>query len=577
MRPYSRRNILCPVVRNVLLGGLILLTIHTKSLGETAWQPDEFPISYWYGPPVSENKLETWQRVKDCNFTFCGPTGGYSLEENKKMFDFCRQVGIKAMLAEDRITWQMVMDDKWKEMIGQVVADYSSNPALYGYYIQDEPNHELFQALGQVSQELQRRDPKHLPYINLFPTYASVEQLGNPTYADHLEKYLGIVKPAVLSYDHYCLLKNGQDRPDYFENLALIREYGLRYGVPPWNIILSLPHLGYRDPSAGEMRWQVYTSLAYGMKGLMYFTYWTDKAWEAEKEIGIVHADGSPARLYPIVQQLNAEIKALGKTMLGLTSTGVFHTGPIPQGCTKLGADAPVQAQGEPPLVFGFFKEASGREYSMVVNRDHDKPVDVDLTFRSHITGATELTVRSEEKLLPLENHKAKLHLEAGDGKLFRLDTEFKYPEPPKLLPGIDFQFNTDGDLDGWGGFSSLTAPQVKNSVLTLTFTGNDPFLCRTFLRIDPDTYSKIKVRMKLPPCQPEGQLFWTTSDEPQFTDAKYLNFKVTPDGEWHEYEIPVGTHPRWKGKAIRAIRFDPTVGGATPGSKVEIDRITGE
>lgn len=33
------------------------------------WQPNEFPIGYWLGPPVAFNKLETWQTVKDGNFT----------------------------------------------------------------------------------------------------------------------------------------------------------------------------------------------------------------------------------------------------------------------------------------------------------------------------------------------------------------------------------------------------------------------------------------------------------------------------------------------------------------------------
>lgn len=51
----------------------------------------------------------------------------------------------------------------------------------------------------------------------------------------------------------------------------------------------------------------------------------------------------------------------------------------------------------------------------------------------------------------------------------------------------------------------------------------------------------------------------------------------MQPDGEWHEYVIPVAKHPQWQGKAIRAIRLDPTVGGAEVGSKLAIDWIVGE
>jgi hypothetical protein len=82
---------------------------------------------------------------------------------------------------------------------------------------------------------------------------------------------------------------------------------------------------------------------------------------------------------------------------------------------------------------------------------------------------------------------------------------------------------------------------------------------------------------MKLESGNPEGQLFWTTNEEPGFADNKYLNFAIQPDGQWHEYTIPVGEHPRWQGKAVRGLRLDPTTGGAKPGSQVEIDWIRGE
>jgi hypothetical protein len=51
----------------------------------------------------------------------------------------------------------------------------------------------------------------------------------------------------------------------------------------------------------------------------------------------------------------------------------------------------------------------------------------------------------------------------------------------------------------------------------------------------------------------------------------------VITDGQWHEYEIPVATHVKWRGKTICGVRLDPTTGGAAPGSKIGIDWIIGE
>ncbi len=554
------------------------IALNVLAMTAEAWQPDEFPIGYWLGPPAAFNRLKTWQTVKDGNFTLCGPAGGYSVAENRRMLDFCQQVGLKAMVVDGRINWKMLANDDWQKTIAEIVADYGSHSALFGYYLQDEPNYAQFRTLGQMNAEFLRCDPKHLPYINLFPTYASTKQLGTPTYSDHLDKYLSIVRPAVLSYDHYCLLRDGRDRPDYFENLALIREYGQRYGTPSWNIILSAPHLAYRDPTAGEMRWQVYTSLAYGMKGIMWFTYWTLPAWGEDGGTAIVDSEGKPARLYPIVQQLNGETKVLGRTLLRLTSTGVFHTGDTPRGCRRLGDDAVLQAPADVPLVIGFFRDDHGVEYAMVVNRDHAKSVEFPLTFLPHVVSVAEISAADgTARPLTLSKQQVKLRLAAGDGRLLKLTTSFQYPEPPKPLDVIDFQFGRENDLEGWDGFHSLTGAQTREGVLSMTVTGADPFFHRTYLRIAPASYTKVKVRIKLPPCNTEGQLFWTTNEEPDFDDDKYLNFPVTPDGQWHEYEIPVATHAKWQGRAIRAVRLDPTTGGAEPGSKIEIDWIVGE
>jgi len=547
----------------------LALTLTLAVPSQQAWLPAEFPISYWLGPPVENNNLQAWQLIRDCNFTIAGPYWGYSTDENLKMLDFCRQLGLTAIVSDPRINWRIVIEDNWQDTVRQVLADYDSHPATCGYYLQDEPNYEVFQPLGLLSQEFQRQSPAHLPYINLFPTYANVQQLGTPTYAHHLDKYLSIVKPAVLSYDHYCLLAEGRDRPDYFENLGLIREYGLRYGVPPWNIIQALQYSpAVREPSDGEMRWQVYTSLAYGMKGIMYFTYWQ----------GIVDPDGKPTRLYPIVQQLNGEMRALGKTLLGLTSTGVFHTGEIPLGATRLGSDSVVALPQDLPLVIGFFRDEGAREYVMIANRDYSQPVTFDATFLPHVAGLSLISARDgSEEPLALTDHKASFELPPGDGRLLRLTTEFSYPKPPQPLTEINFQFDDDNDTAGWGERNSLSPPVVKGGTMTMTFTGADPYIVRSWLRLQPDQYSKLRVRMRLPACDAQGQLFWTTDESPGFADDKYLNFAVIPDGAWHEYEIPVGDHENWRGKAVRGIRLDPTTGEAQPGSKVEIDWIVGE
>ena len=94
------------------------------------------------------------------------------------------------------------------------------------------------------------------------------------------------------------------------------------------------------DVSEGEMRWQIYTSLALGAKGVLYFCYWTP--WGAPSkyfvrgqaimtpravEPGKAPFIGQqvPSQKYPIVQKLNAKLKVLGNFLLKKDSSAVLQ------------------------------------------------------------------------------------------------------------------------------------------------------------------------------------------------------------------------------------------------------------
>ncbi|MHB8901831.1 MAG: hypothetical protein ACYC6Y_24005 [Thermoguttaceae bacterium] len=78
----------------------------------------------------------------------------------------------------------------------------------FRYYITDELRAAAFPPLGKLVDHLRRLDPAHLAYINLFPTYANNQQLGTTgdtvtACREHLRQYVDVVKPSLISYDHY--------------------------------------------------------------------------------------------------------------------------------------------------------------------------------------------------------------------------------------------------------------------------------------------------------------------------------------------------------------------------------------
>lgn len=203
-----------------------------------------------------------------------------------------------------------------------VIEQFRDDPAVIGYYITDEPNAHAFPNLATVVSYIRARDPRRFTYINLFPTYASSDQLGSDSYRDHVRDFTGIVQPNILSYDHYCFL-NDTTIPSYFDNLEIVSEQARRASVPFCNIIQAINSQAgpWRRLSAGEYRYQVYSSLAYGARGIMYFN-WNNGLY------GILHAPADErAEGYAAIQALNTEINALEPVYLYWGTTDGTDTG----------------------------------------------------------------------------------------------------------------------------------------------------------------------------------------------------------------------------------------------------------
>src|SRR5439155_20970210 len=142
-------------------------------------------------------------------------------------------------------------------------------------------------------------------------------------------QFVETVRPKLLSFDHYALVEAGE-RPGYFENLEVIRREALRAEVPFASILLATPHGAYRDPSEADLRWQVYTSLAYGARGILYFTYWTPRSDTWNFHNGILDEQGRRTAHYAQVRRINSELNALARTLVHLRSAGVYHAGGLP-------------------------------------------------------------------------------------------------------------------------------------------------------------------------------------------------------------------------------------------------------
>jgi hypothetical protein len=214
---------------------------------------------------------------------------------------------------------------------------------------------------------VKERHPGVWPYINLFPNYADASQLGTNTYDEYVEKFVETCRPPVLSYDHYAIFEGGGMRGEYFANLESMRRAALKHKLPFWQIVLSVGCLNYREPTAADMRFQVYTSLAYGARGLAYFKYFTPAVGNYRN--GPIDQFGHETSMWHTLRQVNLQVGKLAPTLLKLTTDRVYHFGNVPAGSTGPDEKSIVKAMAGQMLV-GDFTHADGTRYVMIVNKD---------------------------------------------------------------------------------------------------------------------------------------------------------------------------------------------------------------
>jgi hypothetical protein len=385
-----------------------------------AWQIGTPIVTYWAGPAMTD---ATAQQMAEggWNVVWC----------TEKDLDVAQRHGLRAQLHDGLLNPAALDDPNLRAQLDALIDRVKNHPALYDYFITDEPAASAFPALGKLVAYLRQRDPAHLAYINLFPTYANNEQLGTQgdtatAYKEHLRQYVDVVKPGLISYDHYHFQAGDRDGGEYFLNLAMIRQAAMDAGVPFLNIVQACTWTpSMRVPNADELRFLVYTTAAYGAMGISYYVYCHPGHTGA-----IAHADGTPTWAYYELKSFNREFVAVASQLKPLRSLGVYHLGMIPAGGQALPKKSAFRLDPEvatvpynPPekmkgMLLGYFGRPGKPSHVVVVNLDYTRKA------ATTVVGPGPLEVfnaRTGKWRASKDGARARVQLPPGGGQLVRL------------------------------------------------------------------------------------------------------------------------------------------------------------
>jgi len=412
-------------------------------------QTEKIPILAWYG--VQEHTIERYQEMKECGIDY-----NYSwftnVEDLSQAMDVANEAGIKMIIYCPELETETE----------KTVNHFKEHPALAGYYLQDEPNRSDFQYLSELNKRIQTIDNKHFCYINLFPNYASSEQLGISSYLEHVQLFLQEVPVEILSFDYFPIRvrdkvrylnkikrilplsninkMNTKERyinGEWYENLEIISKEARKAGIPFWTFALATALGPYPIPTLDDLRLQVYSNFAYGAQGIQYFTYWTPLAGDIEDfhDGPIDYNTGKKTVTWYTVQQMNNEIKALSYVFLGANVIQVRHivktafgtNGKVPNETIQFNfANRPEEANiikklkipNSTNAVISFLKNGN-RCYMVIINRNLSG--DKNVTFR--IKGGAGLQlIKRDGTIIPASSENSKQTVTPGDVLIYGWD-----------------------------------------------------------------------------------------------------------------------------------------------------------
>lgn len=340
---------------------IIVITLCAFFTCTTFAQTNFFPIMAWNHAP---NDPAVLKKMRDGGLTVAGFVATSAL-------DACHAAGLKAIVSDNRSAnydWTNVDDNIARSNITSLVKQVGKHPAVYGYYLRDEPNSSFFPGLAKVAAHIHRLDPGKWAYINLFPNYADAGQLGASSYDEYVERFVATCQPTVLSYDNYSLMDDGSLRDGYWANLQSMRNASVKDKLPFWNIVLAVAHFNYREPTAADLRFQVYTTLAYGGKGIAYFCYFAPQVGNYRG--APIDQFGNETQSWQWMQNVNLQVAQLAPVLLQLTSDDIYHFGEVPAGGRAPGNNTLVTGSGDADFMCGDFTHADGSRYVMMVNKN---------------------------------------------------------------------------------------------------------------------------------------------------------------------------------------------------------------
>ncbi len=384
-------------------------------------------ISFWNYVKSGVFKKEQVKIWKELGFnlpmSFLYEDGVSDKRDMLDILDECEKLGLKLIVCDDRTLYKTRLKKGKEEFLLGVKAaakDFGNHPATYGFFVGDEPDcsEKEQSAFIEAINALKAECPDLTPYGNLLPYFAGSDfQMLTGRNCEFfnglLENMIKQTNSKVVSFDVYtqCLQQdyNVQAGIDsYYYILDRFVEECKKHGADLWISLLCVGHWMYRVPDEDDIRWQIYTALAHGARGFVWFYLYHRVAGTSYRNSPLL-GDGLKTETFEILKRQHYIFdKFYADTFAKIEMEKVFHTGHIYDPAKRFCEDDTVKAlcgRNPYPTILTYYREfESGDRWISVVNAHQRFSNQITLTFAKSLKEVTFWLASGEMRLFKLKD-----------------------------------------------------------------------------------------------------------------------------------------------------------------------------
>ncbi|HBG28005.1 MAG: hypothetical protein A2Y10_17410 [Planctomycetes bacterium GWF2_41_51] len=373
-------------------------------------KPWNFPIGFWHtGMPTisSSAKVDDWVEA-GITMPYISQTYSYY---NKRILNWTNERGIQAIICDSRTYCvnQSTSEPLWanpndyKTVFQEAVADYCSYPANFGYLVMDEPRPNNMQQVYEYIEIANSLDISRHRIVNFFPWYDVNTPYGSyETYSEYRNALLELHSGSGLN--NLSFTSYSQMDPDYqglgstngwkmfFQSLDRYGQWTDDNNKDMWVILLSTPHVAegnYEMPSEAAFRWQFNSAIAYGCKGVVYYTFYTLN--DPMFEDGPIGKDGTKTEIFYWMKNTHQKFhKSYGNLFLNLQLVKAMQAGMAFASVPLFAPDDLIKdikdeaGNANYPFIVSRFTDVNNLDYVMIVNNDWNSNVICNLSLNTN-------------------------------------------------------------------------------------------------------------------------------------------------------------------------------------------------